>query len=88
MLSLGAALREMLAAALPAPAVERRSLAGALGATLAVDVVAAHSVPPFDNSAMDGFALRAADADGVRPLPVSQQIRAGEGSTPLAAGCS
>lgn len=86
MLSPGDALREMLAAALPAPAVERRSLAEALGATLAVDVIAAQAVPPFDNSAMDGFALRAADADGVRPLPVSQQIRAGEGSTPLAAG--
>jgi len=34
----------------------------ALGCTLAEDVVAELPVQPFDNSAMDGFAIRAADA--------------------------
>ena len=33
----------------------------ALGRVLAVDVVAPHAIPPFANSAMDGYALRGAD---------------------------
>ena len=36
----------------------------AVGRTLAESVRAPHSLPPFDNSAMDGFALRAADTVG------------------------
>lgn len=44
-------------------------------------VVAAVDVPPFDNSAMDGFALRAADAPG--ELPLVGEVAAGAG--PLAA---
>ena len=41
--------------------VETVPLDAALGRVLAVDVAAAVSVPPFDNSAMDGYAVRAAD---------------------------
>ena len=41
--------------------VERLSLARAHGRILAADIVAALPLPPFDNSAMDGFALRHAD---------------------------
>ena len=37
----------------------------ALGRVLAEDVTAADAVPGFDSSAMDGYALRAADAAGV-----------------------
>lgn len=46
--------------------VERVALARAHGHVLAADIVAAIAQPPFDNSAMDGFALRHADlqADG------------------------
>jgi molybdopterin molybdotransferase len=44
--------------------VERIALARAHGAILATDVVAAIAQPPFDNSAMDGFALRHADLRG------------------------
>lgn len=33
----------------------------AVGSVLAEDIIAAHSVPPFDNSGMDGYAVRAAD---------------------------
>lgn len=54
--------------------------------TLAADVLAVQAVPAFDNSAMDGYALRASDVSADRPLPVSQRIRAGERSMPLAAG--
>ena len=41
--------------------VESRALADALGMVLGEEIVAPHSVPPFDNSGMDGFAVRAAD---------------------------
>jgi molybdopterin molybdotransferase len=42
-------------------AVDRVRLDRALGHVLAVDVVAPHALPPFANSAMDGYALRGAD---------------------------
>ena len=41
--------------------VEAVPLDDALGLVLAADVVAPHDVPPFANSAMDGFAVIAAD---------------------------
>ena len=41
---------------------EAVALAEAFGRTLARDVVARRVQPPFANSAMDGYALRAADA--------------------------
>ena len=47
----------------------------ALGRVLAEDVVAAHDVPPFDNSAMDGFAVAAGPAG--RELVVVGESRAG-----------
>lgn len=42
-------------------------LAGALGRTLAGDVVSSLDVPGFDKSAMDGFAVRAAETFGANP---------------------
>ncbi|MGQ0721461.1 MAG: molybdopterin molybdotransferase MoeA [Candidatus Eiseniibacteriota bacterium] len=47
--------------ALPAEEVE---LALAQGRVLAADVVAPHPVPPFENSTVDGYAVRAADVTG------------------------
>jgi molybdopterin molybdotransferase len=44
--------------------VERVALARAHGRVLAADVIATLPQPPFDNSAMDGFALRHADLRG------------------------
>lgn len=57
------------------------------GRVLAHTVHAALNVPPLDNSAMDGYALRCADAPapGV-VLPVSQRIVAGSVGQPLQAG--
>jgi molybdopterin molybdotransferase len=45
----------------------------ALGRALASDVLAQRTLPPWDNSAMDGFAVRSADVAG--PLPVRLQVR-------------
>ena len=41
------------------------------GLVLAEDVVAAHDVPPFANSAMDGFAVKGAD---VAAAPVTLEV--------------
>jgi molybdopterin molybdotransferase len=75
-------LAEVLAAIRPLPAREL-PLADALGAVLDGDVTAQWPLPAFDNSAMDGYAVRAADlagADQDRPvtLPVRGEIAAGD----------
>jgi molybdopterin molybdotransferase len=64
MLTLDEAFRRLLARAHPTGA-ERVSLGEALGRVLFEPrLVAAIDVPPFDNSAMDGYAVRAADTPG------------------------
>ncbi|MHB1186446.1 molybdopterin molybdotransferase MoeA [Thiobacillus sp.] len=62
-------------------------VANALGRVLAAPQTSAITVPPLDNSAMDGYAVRVADVAvaGVR-LPVSQRILAGTVGTPLQPG--
>jgi molybdopterin molybdotransferase len=58
-----------------------------LGRVLAADVVAPIDVPPADNSAMDGFALRRDDwPGGDQPLPLSQRIAAGSAPAGLRPG--
>src|SRR5699024_3145972 len=57
------------------------------GLVLAEDVVSRVALPPFDNSAMDGYALRStdvADADDDQPLalPVEADIPAGRTDIP------
>lgn len=70
--------RGLVLAAVPAQPEEERPLADALGATLARPVVSRDAIPPFDNSAMDGFAVRTADfADGTAVLRVIDDIPAG-----------
>jgi len=49
---------------MPVGGSERVSLREAAGRVLAQDVIAPVSVPPFDNSAVDGYAVRAADLGG------------------------
>ena len=51
----------------------------ALGRGLATDVIALADVPPFDTSAMDGFALRAAEATAGAVLPVVADLPAAPG---------
>lgn len=87
LMSLDEALARVLASAQPALGEESVSTFDADGRVLARDVVAALTVPPLDNSAMDGYAVRAADcaAPGAE-LPVTQRIAAGSVGTPLAPG--
>src|SRR6185295_14091771 len=57
------------------------------GRVLAQDLVSALQVPPQDNSAMDGYAVRSAEiADEGVALPVSQRIPAGSAAQPLKPG--
>lgn len=59
----------------------------ALGRVLAQDLTSAVDVPPLDNSAMDGYALRCADLpEAGSTLPLSQRIAAGQVGAQLAPG--
>lgn len=78
-----AALEALLADVTPLGA-ECVPLEAAGGRVLADVVTAQLDVPPFDNSAMDGYALRASDAG--KWLPISQRIAAGSPAVPLAQG--
>mgnify|MGYP000959195221 CR=1 FL=1 len=61
----------------PAPRLEEVGIEAALGRVLARDLDCPGSLPPWDNSAMDGFALRALDASGEVVLRVLETIQAG-----------
>lgn len=74
-----------LAEAAPIDAREIVSLAAADGRVLATDLVAGLDLPPWPNSAMDGYALRLADWQG-EPLAVSQRILAGQAPESLQPG--
>lgn len=87
MISTADALATLLAAAQPLTQTETLSTFDALNRVLAVEVVSPLDVPPMNTSAMDGYAVRAADLhQGSRRLPVSQRIPAGHAPQPLTAG--
>ena len=76
--SLDQALAELLAQALPLAGTQTVSTFDADGRVLAQDLVSALHVPPQDNSAMDGYALRCADVPVAGTvLQVTQRIPAG-----------
>ncbi|WP_409284422.1 gephyrin-like molybdotransferase Glp [Pseudomonas protegens] len=81
------ALERLLAMAAAAPIVEREQLplAATQGRVLAEAVISSLDLPPWPNSAMDGYALRLEDWKG-EPLPVSQRIFAGQSPEPLRPG--
>lgn len=81
------ALAHLLARVPAAPAAETVPVAAALRRVLAEPVHAAIDVPAYDNSAMDGYALRQRDVtEAGIVLPVSQKIAAGHPGTELAPG--
>jgi molybdopterin molybdotransferase len=81
------ALARLLEMAEAAPVIgsETVLLAQAQGRVLAQDMIATLDLPPWPNSAMDGYAMRLADWTG-EPLVVSQRIFAGQAPEPLAPG--
>ncbi len=81
MISVEQALAEILSHVRPLEA-ERVPILEALGRVLAEEIRSEIQVPPFDNSAMDGYAVRAADVAGATPaapvrLLVSGSVAAG-----------
>ena len=85
--TLDAALAELLSYAQPPLPGETVSTFEADGRVLAADIVSALQVPPHDNSAMDGYALRAGDVPTAGTvLTVSQRIAAGGSGTALEPG--
>ena len=91
MLSVPEAAERMVADVRPL-APERVPLLDALGRVLAESVVAPLTLPPWDNSAMDGYAVHAADIAGAAKenpvvLPVRETVAAGQfPSAPLERG--
>ena len=84
LLSIDEALERILARSRPLEA-EEVPLNAAAGRVLAAAARAAVDLPPFPSSAMDGFALRAADVPGT--LPVVERVAAGRpAGRPLGVG--
>ena len=81
LLPLDAALRIIAADVRPIERVERVAISAADGRVLAESVAAPLDLPPFDNSAVDGYAVRLADVEGARVLPIAGRIAAGAPAT-------
>jgi molybdopterin molybdotransferase len=82
-------LREAVRSAVAALPGERVALAGAAGRALTRAVEAVYGAPPFSCSAMDGYAVCAADVTGPARLAVARTIYAGDlPGAPLARGTS
>lgn len=91
LLSVDGALRRALAFAVPVTETERLPLDRAHGLVLAEAVRADVSLPLFDNSAMDGYAVRLADFSGDGPwrLRLAGRVAAGDaGDMPVPAGAT
>lgn len=87
MLSADEALSFLLARVRPANETEQIATADALGRVLAERLTSVVNVPPLDNSAMDGYAVRIADLiNASTRLRVTQRIPAGTVGQPLEAG--
>jgi molybdopterin molybdotransferase len=89
MISVEEAFRTIQAHLRPLPA-ERVPLIEAAGRVLSEPIVAPANIPPFDNSAMDGYAVRAADLTAATeldpvPLKVVGAIAAGAAGGPAVA---
>lgn len=82
MISVEAALRQVLKEAKTLPS-EKIEITWGLGRVLAEDIRAGENIPGFDNSAMDGYAVKASDARGASRdnpcvLEVIRDIKAGD----------
>ena len=83
LLSVDEALARLLAEARPVAEVDEVATLDATNRILARAQTSTMDVPPMDNSAMDGYAVRVADGER---LQVAQKIMAGSVGEPLVAG--
>lgn len=80
------ALDYLLAQVKPLSETEQVSLTEALGRVLAEPVRSQVDVPPWDNSAMDGYAVNTRDLEDTQTLRIAQRIPAGSAGKPLEPG--
>src|SRR5437667_8979790 len=73
MISIEEALGRILSYVDVLPA-EQQPLVDALGQVLAADVSSSFDIPPLDNTAMDGYAVRAEDTAGATEDPVQLRV--------------
>jgi molybdopterin molybdotransferase len=85
LLSVDEALAQLLTGATPVTDVEEVATLDATGRILARPQRSTMDVPPMDNSAMDGYAVRTSDLERNASLRVSQRIMAGSVGKPLEA---
>ncbi|MFV9616661.1 MAG: gephyrin-like molybdotransferase Glp [Gammaproteobacteria bacterium] len=87
LLSVEQAIENILSNASPVEQTETVSILDALNRVLAEDLHSTIDVPGYDNSAMDGYAVRSEDCQASgSELPVSQRIPAGQVGSLLEAG--
>ncbi|MBU3619767.1 gephyrin-like molybdotransferase Glp [Polynucleobacter sp. JS-Fieb-80-E5] len=87
MLTAQQALDHLLSHAQTVSESENVAMQAALGRVLAENVNSLVDVPPLDNTAMDGYAVRSADiATPGKSLNIAQRIPAGSMGTPLESG--
>jgi molybdopterin molybdotransferase len=81
------ALARLLDMAEASPIVEHEylPLSQVQGRVLSEDLISTLDLPPWPNSAMDGYALNLTDWSG-QPMPVSQKVFAGQSPEPLTPG--
>ncbi|MCG9685000.1 molybdopterin molybdotransferase MoeA [Vibrio sp. Isolate23] len=72
------AMKQMLSPIKPIQTTLQLPLAEAIGYVLAEDILSPIFVPPFDNSAMDGYAIRIADLNNNNVLPLAGKSFAGQ----------
>jgi molybdopterin molybdotransferase len=87
LISVEQAIEKILAQAVPVEQVEQVELLEALNRVLAEDLYSTIDVPGYDNSAMDGYAVRSEDCQSSGcMLPVTQRIPAGQVGSALEPG--
>ena len=72
------AMEQMLSPIKPIQTTLQLPLADAIGYVLAEDILSPIYVPPFDNSAMDGYAVRLADLNANNVMPLAGKSFAGQ----------
>ncbi|WP_373964136.1 molybdopterin molybdotransferase MoeA [Kosakonia sacchari] len=78
LISLDTALSQMLSRISPLTESETLPLVACFGRVVAQDIISPLNVPGFDNSAMDGYAVRLAEVQSGNALPVAGKAFAGQ----------